>query len=198
MRTRFPRTKTAMQLTIRSSAVRSICLLILLPILGCRTPGSDTDQTGPVPEAAKTVDGLIHALYASVSFDRGGPDWTLFRALVLPGSVYIATERGKSPMKVMDLEAFVQDFRDFIADQDVASRGFHENLTRIDSTEFGNIAHAFTVFEPTIGDAPRSRRGVDSIQLVKQDGRWWVASITTQFEHEGLKAPKSLFDRGND
>ncbi|MHC4514644.1 MAG: hypothetical protein ACYTGW_04270 [Planctomycetota bacterium] len=181
-----------MYLTLQHITPRPIYLLTLVSMLGCQAPTVGSDQAGPAPEAAKTVDGTIHALYASVSFDRGGPDWPLFRSLVLPGSVYIFAEHGRAPMKVMNLEAFVQDFRDFIEDQHVASQGFHENLTRIESTEFGNIAHAFTVFEPTIGSGPRKQRGVDSIQLVKKDGRWWVASIATQFERGTLKVPTSF------
>ncbi len=182
--------------TIRHTILRSIPLSILVPMLGCQGPLPEIDRALPMPEAAMSVDGLIHALYESVSFDSGGPDWPLFRSLVLPGSLYIFAERGKEKMKVMDLEAFVQDFNDFVGSRNVAKLGFHENLVRVHSTEFGNIAHAFTVFEPTVGSAPRSRRGVDSIQVVKQGGRWWIASITTQFEQPGLKVSKSFLDHG--
>ncbi len=174
-------------------------LAALLPLLGsCQsvpttaaTPAARSSAAADGPAAARTVEGLIRTLYECVSFDQGGPDWDVFHSLVLPGSVYTFAERGKSPTKVMDLAAFVQDFRDFVASGDVAKRGFHENLARIESTEFGNIAHVFTVFEPQVGAAtskPR-RRGVDSIQLVKKRGRWWVASISTQFELDGLKIP---------
>ena len=62
-----------------------------------------------------------------------------------------------------------------------------------------HLMHDAELRDPaTVGDALRRRKGVDSIQLVKQGGRWWVASITTQFESEGLKVPKSFHPGGSD
>ena len=98
----------------------------------------------------------------------------------------------------MDLDAFILDFQTFHAERDLARNGFRETLVGREVTLYGNIAHAFVVFEPRVGpnwDGPTTP-GVDSIDLVQHDGRWWIASITTQFSSQELPIPERFRSGG--
>jgi hypothetical protein len=44
--------------------------------------------------------------------------------------------------------------------------------------QYGDIAHVLSTHEKHIPGDPRIiGRGINSIQLVKKDGRWWISSI---------------------
>ena len=128
-----------------------------------------------------------------MSFGSGGePDWARFGELVRDDAIFLQAERGSNPTKHMDMEGFRQDWRDFLDNTPVVERGFTETVVRHQTAVFGNVAHSFVVFHPRIGESDDRLPvlGVDSIQLVKAQGRWWIASITTQFETPELKAPE--------
>lgn len=56
---------------------------------------------------------------------------------------------------------------------------------------FGQIAHVWDTYELTIvGKKGKSvRRGINSIQLLKQDGRWLIYSLIWDRESDALKIP---------
>ncbi len=55
---------------------------------------------------------------------------------------------------------------------------------------FGNIAHVFSTYASRkTADAEPFARGINSIQLVRQRGRWWIAQITWQEESAALPIP---------
>ena len=171
--------------------MRLVHLLPLL-LLAC-TAGAPQKDAKALGDDLHAIDTIIQDLYSSVSFGPGGgPNWEEFGALVRPDAIFVATERGPTPTKYMSMQGFRQDWVDFMAEVPaVVERGFHENVVRHQTAVFGNVAHSFVVFKPRIG--PGDDRpvilGVDSIQLIRDQGRWWVASITTQFETKELKVP---------
>ncbi|HEX6065426.1 MAG TPA: hypothetical protein VFZ04_14445, partial [Longimicrobiales bacterium] len=69
-------------------------------------------------------------------------------------------------------------------------RGFFERQTNLVVEEFGDIAHAFTTYEKGPYE-PRQiqARGINSVQLVKRDGRWYILSITWDEENSGGPLP---------
>jgi hypothetical protein len=45
--------------------------------------------------------------------------------------------------------------------------------------QFGNIAQVFTSYAFTAGmPQPLKMRGINSIELIRENGRWWIMSIT--------------------
>ena len=145
----------------------------------------------------ESIAGLITGLYESVSFDPGEtPDWNLVRSFFLPEAVVVFAARGSRPTQVMDLDGFIADFVTFYDDADIATRGFWETVAGTEVVLYGNIAHAFVVFEPRRGperDGPTTP-GIDSLELVQHDGRWWVAAITTQFSSQALPIPARFLE----
>lgn len=55
--------------------------------------------------------------------------------------------------------------------------------------QFGSIAQVFTTYEFDLGNGKRKQRGINSVQLVYEQGRWWIASIVWQDELKDLPIP---------
>jgi hypothetical protein len=129
----------------------------------------------------ETPEGLIEEIYRLVSFPAGTtPDWDAVRDLFIPEAlVVLRTSRDGST--VFSVDGFVEDFVTFIEQSDVESTGFTERILDMQTFEWGDIAHVLVLFDSDIpGDGREPRAGVDSFQLIKRDGRWWIASITNE------------------
>lgn len=59
------------------------------------------------------------------------------------------------------------------------------------SERFGNLVHRFSTYESyrALGLEPFSR-GINSIQLLQMDNRWWIVTIFWQSESESLPLPE--------
>jgi hypothetical protein len=91
---------------------------------------------------------------------------------------------------VFTVDGFVQDFVDFIERANARATGFRESVVRLDATEFGDIAHVVVLYEASIPGASRPpQRGVDSFQLIRRDGRWWIVSILNEIPTTERPAP---------
>ena len=56
--------------------------------------------------------------------------------------------------------------------------------------EFGNIAQVFTAYEYKAGlTPPENKRGINSIELVKEKSRWYIMSISWDEERVGRTIP---------
>ena len=141
-----------------------------------------------------TIDGVMTELYASVTREPGKPfAWDRLRAIVLPGAIMLpqrAQTQGES--RIMSVDDFIswidQGWRPIIGT--AQDHGFYERQTNLIVEEFGDIAHAFTTYEKGPYE-PRTvqGRGINSVQLVKRDGRWYVLSITWDEENAGGPLP---------
>lgn len=62
------------------------------------------------------------------------------------------------------------------------------------ATVFGNTATVLVVFEVRVEEdsAMPMGRGLDSISMIRVDGRWWVTSILTDWERPGQTLPAEL------
>lgn len=170
-------------------ALFALPLLALIPSL----PGPPQEQDPP--EEVRTIDGVLDTLYRSVSFGPGEEgDWKLLRSLLIEDAVFVQPPRGDVP-RIWDTDEFVQDFKDFIASSPAKERGFHERIVARRTDTFGTIAHSYVVFESRFEEEGEPvGRGLDSIQLVKHEGRWWVVSITTAFETPNQPLPKRFLE----
>ena len=147
-----------------------------------------------------TVDGIMTELYASVTRAPGEPfDWDRLRAIMLPGSIMLpqrAQTGGEDRM--MDVDEFIT-WIDTAWDPVIGTandQGFYERQTNLIVEEYGDLAHALTTYEKGPYE-PRQviGRGVNSVQLVKRDGRWYVLSIT--WDEENTSGPLPARYRGN-
>jgi hypothetical protein len=72
------------------------------------------------------------------------------------------------------------------------THGFFERSIANRVEEFGNLVHVWTTYESrhTAEDARPFTRGINSIQIVHAQGRFWIASTMWDDERSGLTLPK--------
>lgn len=136
--------------------------------------------------------GSPEALVAEVYEIISGPadqerDWGRFRDLFQPDARIMAftTLPDGSPQEgVWTVEEFVAAASTFYAED-----GFWEREIWSRTERFGSVAHVFSTYESRVGsrDSPPVGRGINSVQMVRHDGRWWIAGIA--FELEGPDRP---------
>lgn len=151
----------------------------------------------PAPQAPnqrelRAIEASIEALYRAFCFDPGGePDWAAMRELFVDGAAFVAPFRPGETPRAVGVEPFFADFRAFAASDSVRDTGLHELILCSRVELYGVIAHAFVAFE---GFEPRTgklrTRGLDSIQLLLDRGRWRVASFTTQYASSDAPLPE--------
>jgi hypothetical protein len=146
---------------------------------------------------APAAEGVVRELYDMVTFPAGTtPDWEEFRTLFLP-EVVVVLRTSREATTVFSLEGFIQDWLRFIEGFNVEETGFTERIIRTHSTEFGDIAHVWVLYEAEIpGRGRPPQQGVDSFQLVRRDGRWKIASVLNELPGPGREIPEVLRGEG--
>jgi hypothetical protein len=184
------------------SARRSSFALLLFASLLLALPAQAQESTVAAPSPVDTsdvasADALITALYGVISGDAGEErDWDRFRSLFAPGARLIPiqpTAPGEAPQAtVLTPENYIERATPFFAQS-----GFYETEIAREMDRFGHLVHVFSTYESR--RAPEEEpfaRGINSIQLVQQDGRWWVLSIAWQPERPGQSIPPQYLPDG--
>jgi len=133
------------------------------------------------------IGAVIDEMYAMISGPAGPRDWPRQRAIFHPEARQMRTgvnESGKPWIKIMSLDEYAENTTPFFA-----ANPFYEIeiARRIDV--FGNMAHVWSAYEARTapGDAKPERRGVNSIQLYRDEtGAWRIMSMIWDNEREGL------------
>lgn len=141
-------------------------------------------------EDVQTIDGIINALYASISGPRGAArDWARMRSLFIPEARLIPTvgrQPGGRGVIVMSVNDYIATSGQFLVDN-----GFREREVARKVEEFGSIAHVFSTYESfRLDETAPFMRGINSIQLLNDGTRWWVISIFWDAERPGLTIPE--------
>lgn len=151
---------------------------------------------------ADSPESVVSALYDVIS----GPaerererDWARFRALTLPDARFLmcrwpdAEGALVEDLREWDVEGFVADARSAYA-----AEGFWEREVWGRTERFGSMAHRFSSYESRVGTETSEpvARGINSIQLVRHGGRWWIASVVWDVEGEGQPIPAGYLGTG--
>lgn len=133
------------------------------------------------------IDNLIQALYDVISGDAGERNWERFRSLYTPNAFMgasVAAPGGGSRFVTFTPEEYIKrNGAVFLKES------FREKEIARTVNQFGNIAQVFTTYEYNLGNGKAIQRGINSVQLVKEQGRWWIASIIWQEENKDLPIP---------
>ncbi len=159
--------------------------------------------SGSVASAGEQVVGdgvfsqpetLVRDIYTAVSSTPGNtPDWDRVRSFFDPGAL-VVLRATKESSKVMDLDGFIQDFKDFYEGIDPETTTFTEKIVSLKIFEYGNIAQVYVVFEVSVQPSERPpQRGLDSWHLMKTDGRWKVISVINDSEFAAGPIPERAF-----
>lgn len=115
--------------------------------------------------------------------------WDEIQSLFLPKArlrMEVVEEDGVARSVEWSVEEFARE-----AAEHYRSEGFWEREIARRTERFGNIAHIFSTYESRAGDprSPPVARGINSVQVVRREGRWRIASIVFQVERPTTPIP---------
>lgn len=138
------------------------------------------------PADVATPEAVIEALYEVVQRAPGERfDWDRMRTLFLPDARLIPnTEQTGGEFRVLTPEEFIAWIDGVTVVGGPNDRGFAEEQVAAKVERYGDIAHVFSTYQKHFhGDTRILGRGINSIQLVRHDGRWWVTQIAWDEEN---------------
>lgn len=156
-------------------------------------PADRTLPSGGAPEAAagdvESLESILAATYDVLSGPAGeARDWDRLRSLFLPTARMIPVQRaadGRVVYRPLTVEEYIQSSGHVIEEM-----GFREVEVARRLERFGGVAHAFSTYEGyREGVELPIMRGLNSIQLIHDGARWWIASIAWAPEQGDLPIP---------
>ncbi|MDX1673809.1 MAG: DUF4440 domain-containing protein [Longimicrobiales bacterium] len=141
-----------------------------------------------------SIDGIVAALYGSISGPAGDRDWDRFHSLFLPDAILL--NAGPRPDTVAPTPVSPEGYRERTAPF-FAENPFYETEIARTTHRYGRVAQLWSTYESRreLEGAPVSR-GINSIVLVRDGGRWWVASIVWDFERPDSPIPEAYLPGG--
>ena len=138
------------------------------------------------PDTA-SIEAIVACMYEVLSGPPGERDWARLKKLYLGQARLIPTGMrpgGSQGLNLFSVDAYVDDVR-----QHFLSTGFFEREAARKVERFGDIAHVFSTYESRHGadDVHPFLRGINSIQLLRKEGRWWVVNV--MWQNESAEAP---------
>ncbi len=177
-----------------------IASLLLVPALAA---GQTIKRREPAPPAdATSVGAIVSALYASVSHGPdASPDFERLRGIFLYVGMIVPPKRAGEDFTVMDVDAFAERYQKGVAarkEKGTAPTGFFEREIARRTDCFGNVCQIFSTYESrhASGDAKAFERGINSIQLLRDGSRWWIASVAWDAERPENPLPADYLPAG--
>lgn len=138
---------------------------------------------------ATNLDAVVSALYRAVSFKAGAkPDLDLLQKLFHPrGRLVRVTPHG---VEAFGIDEFITRYKENLRQGIFTS--FSEREIGREVRIFGTIAQVFSAyaaFMPADVKQP-THRGINSLQLVFEGGRWWVFNMLWDDERPDNPLPE--------
>jgi hypothetical protein len=136
------------------------------------------------PADVASLDAIMRAVYDSISGPAGQPrDWDRMRSLFTANARLMPY--GSRGLRSGSVDDYIRSSGPMLEE-----RGFMEREIARKVEQFGNIAHVFSTYEAREREGgPVIVRGINSFQLVRHAGRWWVVSIMWQAESPQTPIP---------
>lgn len=133
------------------------------------------------------LDAIIAAMYESVCYEAGGhPDWKSEEEIFAPDARMVRIN--DNGVFEFDQRSYRLDFERMIASGEMPS--FWEGEIWRETRQFGDMAHVLSAYETrrTRGGEVLNR-GVNSIQLFRRGGRWWISAMIWRREGREVRIP---------
>lgn len=166
---------------------------LVASFLLCLCASASISAQTPADSVLQDPDRLVRNIYDLVTFEAGTtPNWDAVRSMFIEDAV-IVLRTSRDSTSVFSVDGFIADFVAFAERPDVRSSGFREEVVRTKPMEFGDMAHVLVLYEASIPGSERPpQQGVDSFQLIKKAGRWWIVSITNEIPTIDRPVPPAL------
>lgn len=136
--------------------------------------GSDSPK--PRPEDVASPEAIVRAMYDTLSGPAGERNWYRLRSLFVNGArvVPMAGRAGAGEgSPALSLAEWIEQVTPYLADND-----FYEAEIMNHADRFGSIMQVFSTYETRRDPGETAfARGINSIQLLFHDGRWWIVSV---------------------
>jgi hypothetical protein len=160
-------------------AIRTaIFALLLIPATANAQAGS------PQPEDVASIEAIVAAAYEAVSRAPGEDfQWDRWRSLFLPGALLVPNEeQTEGERRVLSVDDFIAWVDGWYAQNAPIGgpddKGFEEAEIHTTLQRYGDIAHVMSTYAKRYWGAKDTLdRGINSIQLVHRDDRWWIAGV---------------------
>lgn len=145
-----------------------------------------SETSAAKPEDVASVDAIISAVYDVISGPAGPRDWGRMRSLFTPEArLAVRSVNAPDGIQFLSLDDYEKN-----AGAAFMKTGFFETGIHNETVHYDSIAHVFSTYESrrTVDGEPFAR-GINSIQLLHHQDRWWVVSIYWQAETEDAPIP---------
>lgn len=150
-----------------------------------------------LPEDVESVDAIITTLYEVISGPAGERDWDRFHSLFKPQAAMgamVPTQDGKLIYKTFT----PKEYQAMNAPH-FKNNAFYEEEIGKEIHSFGEIAHVWSAYHfKATADGNPEQRGINSIQAVYDQGRWWITNILWNAEREDNLISGGLIKDNND
>jgi hypothetical protein len=147
------------------------------------------------PADAASVDAIVAALYGSVSHAAdASPDFDRMRRIFLYVGMLVPPKAAGADFRALDVDQFAERYEKSVAtrkEKGEPPTGFFEREISRRTDCFGNICQVFSTYESrhSPSDATPFQRGINSIQLLRDGNRWWIASVVWDAERPDNPIP---------
>ena len=131
----------------------------------------------PNPADVASLDAIMRAVYDVISGPAGQKrNWNRMRSLFTSNARLMPL--GQAGLRSGSVEDYIAASGPFLEE-----KGFHEIELARRVEQYGGIAHVWSTYEArnALG-GPVIMRGINTFQLARHGGRWWVVSIMWQQE----------------
>jgi hypothetical protein len=133
-------------------------------------------QTPDYSKDTQSAESVIAALYEVISgTQEDARDWERFKNLFTEDARLVPTfkdKEGKTGYRILTPSDYTSRFSQSI------KTGFYEREISHVKEEYGNIVHVFSTYETREKkEGPVTMRGINSIQLLKKEGRYFVMQV---------------------
>lgn len=155
-------------------------------------------QQNPVEESweldsadVKTIDGILAAMYDVISGEAGPRNWERFRALSRPETQFNAFGIDREGNE--SYHPGTRDGYEERAGKMFLKTGFFEQEIGRKVIQYRNMAHVFSAYASRLEpDGKVIQRGINSFQLIWENGRWWVVNILWTPETDEDPIPEEM------
>jgi hypothetical protein len=177
-------------------AMLGAALLLVVPV----SPSAAQTATADPADVA-SPEAIVEAVYETVNRRPGENfDWDRLRTLFVPNATMIPSmEQTGGELRVLS----VQEFIDWIDQNTVVGgpddAGFAEEQIASRVERFGDVAQVFSTYHKRYwNETEILGRGINSIQLVRTDRRWWIVSMAWDEEVGAGPLPAKYLPDGGD
>ena len=152
-------------------------------------------QTDNYVSKVKTLDSTITTLYKVISGEKGEVrNWELFKYLFSPDAKLIPTMTREGVHKAIYMSA--QDYINSSGKM-LIDIGFFEKEIYREVHRFGNIAQVFSTYQAFNHESKTTpiMSGINSIQMMYDNNRWWIINILWQQASKNNPIPKEFLPK---